>query len=226
VDHGLEQELIAYYDARAREYDEVYSGKNPAIAEPELYIKEVKEIAHIVSEFGSGHVVDIGCGTGFWLPYYANNASSITLIDESEIMLKVCEQRVRVLGIADKCEFQNESFYTKKWERDRFDSALIGFFVSHISQEMEERFFTTLRNILRPHARALLIDSAWSEKRKLQRAKEGIQERILNNGRTFKIYKRYFTLQEIEGLYNKYNFNMVSSYMGTVFLTASGEKSE
>ncbi len=221
----MEQELIAYYDARAREYDEVYSGKNPAIEEPELYIKEVKEIAAIVSEFGSGRVVDIGCGTGFWLPYYAQNVSSITLIDESENMLKVCKQRAHTLGIVDKCGFQSESFYTKTWGKARFDSALIGFFVSHIVQEMEYRFFTTLRGILNQHARVLLIDSAWSEKRKLQRVKQGIQERILNDGRTFRIFKRYFTLREIEGLFNKYNFNIVSSYMGTVFLTALGEKS-
>jgi len=226
VDHRLEQELIAYYDARAREYDDVYSGKNPAIDAPELYIKEVKEIAALVAEFGSGRVVDIGCGTGFWLPYYAKNASSITLIDESENMLKVCEQRVHALGIVDKCEFQNDNFYAKTWERDRFDSALIGFFMSHISQDVEDRFFATLRSILSPYARVLLIDSAWTEKRKLERAKEGIQERILNNGRTFKIFKRYFTLRELELLFKKYNLNIVSSYMGTVFLTALGEKSE
>ena len=226
MDHRLEQELIAYYDARAREYDDVYSGKNPAIDAPELYIKEVKEIAALVAEFGSGRVVDIGCGTGFWLPYYAKNASSITLIDESENMLKVCEQRVHALGIVDKCEFQNDNFYAKTWERDRFDSALIGFFMSHISQDVEDRFFATLRSILSPYARVLLIDSAWTEKRKLERAKEGIQERILNNGRTFKIFKRYFTLRELELLFKKYNLNIVSSYMGTVFLTALGEKSE
>lgn len=226
MDYRLEQELIAYYDARAREYDEVYSGKNPAIDEPELYVKEVREIAAIVSEFGCGRLVDIGCGTGFWLPYYAKNASSIVLIDESENMLKVCKQRIHALGIGDKCRLQNENFYAETWMRDRFDSALIGFFVSHIKQDMEYRFFTTLRSILNPHARVLLIDSAWSEKRKLKRAKQGIQERILNNGRTFKIFKRYFTLREIKGLFNKYNFKTVSSYTGTVFLTAIGEKSD
>ncbi len=226
MDNRLKQALIAYYDARAREYDDVYSGKNPAIDEPELYKKEVREIATIVSAFGSGRVVDIGCGTGFWLPYYAKNASSIMLIDESKDMLKVCEQRVYALGIADKCEFRSDNFYAKTWMKNRFDSALVGFFMSHIPREMEDQFFTTLKSILNPYARVLFIDSAWSEKRKLKRLKEGIQERILNNGRTFKIFKRYFTLQELEVLLEKHNFTIVSSYIGSVLLTALGRKSE
>ncbi len=226
MDYDLRHELIAYYDARASEYDDVYWGKNPAINEPELYKKDVIEIARIVSRFGNGHVVDIGCGTGFWLQYYANNASHITLIDESENMLRLCEQRVHALAIRDKCEFQNEEFVRKMWERSRFDSALIGFFLSHIPEKMETQFFSTLKFILKPHAHVLLIDSAWSEKRELCREKEGIQERVLNNGRTFMIFKRYFAPHEIEALYSRHGFKVISSYSGAVFLAAIGEKNE
>ncbi len=218
--------MIAYYDARANEYDDVYSGKNPAIDEPDSYKKDVRAIIRIVSEFGTGHVIDIGCGTGFWLPYYAHNAVRITLIDESENMVRLCEQRAHALGIRDKCEFQNEDFNTKMWGDSRFDSALIGFFVSHIPRKKEVQFFSALKSLLRPRAHVLLIDSAWSEKRRLHREREGIQERVLNNGRRFKIFKRYFTPQEIEALLCRYDFTVISAYTGDVFLAAMGEKNE
>ena len=44
----LEQEMLAYYEERAEEYDELYTGQMPAVrANAELYIKETEEISKI-----------------------------------------------------------------------------------------------------------------------------------------------------------------------------------
>ncbi len=220
----LQRKLISYYDERAQEYDEIYSGKSPLIQEPDLYQKDVKRIAGIISTFGTGHVVDIGCGTGFWLPYYAGNASRITLIDESENMLNICRRRIKALEIADKCEIHRENFFRKTFGNNRFDSVIIGFFVSHIPPKHEELFFTRLKTLLKPYAQVLFIDSVWSKERRPHRKKSGIQERTLNNGRTFKIFKRYFTLPDVEAMFERHGFTLLSSYMGNVFLAATGEK--
>jgi len=64
----LSKEMMSYYDERAREYDEIYLGKGPAsIPDPIAYKNEVTKISRIVSTFGRGHLIDVGCGTGFCL---------------------------------------------------------------------------------------------------------------------------------------------------------------
>ncbi len=76
--------VAQYYDGRANEYDELYEGKGPAFPDPEAYKDDVKRIREIAHDFGRGHLIDIACGTGFWLPYYASNCAEITLVDQSE----------------------------------------------------------------------------------------------------------------------------------------------
>jgi ubiquinone/menaquinone biosynthesis C-methylase UbiE len=223
MNNRLSQEIASYYDERAREYDEIYQGKGPAIPEPEVYKNDVKKISEFVSFFGNGHLIDIGCGTGFWLPYYCRNCSQITLLDQSEKMLSECKRRVDYLGLRNKCHFVKGDFFVVDFDNCLFDSVVIGFLVSHLTLEKEGSFFAKLKKILKPQAQLLLIDSVWSRKRLTHRKKEGIQERVLNDGRIFTIYKRYFDKSDIEGMFGRYGFNLLSYYMGDVMLVVMGE---
>lgn len=226
MDSKLEREMTSYYDERAEEYDEIYAGKGPAIPVPNAYKGDVAEISEMVSAFGTGHLIDIGCGTGFWLPYYEGNCSKVTLIDQSERMLSVCRKRANEMGVQTKCRFIRGDFFAVALEDHLFDSAIVGFFLSHLSLERERTFFEKLRSILRPGAPLMVIDSAWSRKRERHRRKEGIQERILKNGRTFTIYKRYFNRSDLEGMLERYSFGQDSFHIGDVFLAVVGEKYE
>jgi cyclopropane fatty-acyl-phospholipid synthase-like methyltransferase len=97
-----------------------------------------------------------------------------------------------------------------------------GFFVSHLYPEEEKLFFIKLKRILKPNGYFMLIDSAWSEKRKQFRQKEGLQKRILNDGSVFTIYKRYFDSLDIESIFAKYSFELISSYIAKVFFAVQG----
>ncbi len=105
MDDKLKQEMMSYYDERAQEYDEIYIGKGPAIPGSAAYKNDVTKISEMISAFGRGHLIDIGCGTGFWLPHYARNCSRITLIEQSENMLSECRRRVDKFGLKGKCHF-------------------------------------------------------------------------------------------------------------------------
>jgi len=223
MDKKFKEEMITYYDERAGEYDEVYLGKGPAIPDPIAYRNDVSKIRTIALKFGRGHLIDIGCGTGFWLPYYEQNCLKITLLDESEKMLSECERRISKLGLEDKFYFIQGDFFKVKMENSVFDSAIIGFFISHLSRGEEENFFKKLKKILREDGRVMLIDSAWSKKREQYRKKEGIHERTLNDGRKFTIYKRYFDRSNIERMFKKYLLGLESLYIGDVFLVAVGK---
>jgi len=224
MDDKLKQEMMSYYDERAQEYDEIYLGKGPAsIPDPTLYRNEVTKISRIASTFGRGHLIDVGCGTGFWLSYYARNCSRITLIDQSKNMLSECKRRAENLGLKDKCCFVQGDFFEVTFRNCIFDSAIVGFLISHLSLELEQSFFMKLKKILKPNAQLMVIDSAWSKKRQQYRKKESIQERRLNDGSIFTIHKRYFGNSDIEEMFKRHLLKLESSYIGDVFLAVIGE---
>jgi len=224
MEHICKNKLSHYYNERAAEYDEIYEGKGPAIPGSEAYKKDVAEIIKIAAFFGAGHLLDIGCGTGFWLPHYAPNCSKIMLMDQAEKMLSECGSKIKALELGNKCRLVQADFFKYNFGSSRFDSAVAGFFISHLTAEQERAFFAKLKKILKPNARILIIDSAWSETRKPHRKKEGIQKRTLNNGRTFTIYKRYFDMTDLKAILKMHHFKPELIYYGNVFLCMSAER--
>lgn len=223
MDDDLQQEIASYYDERAREYDEIYIGKGPAIPDPMAYEEDVKKIIQMASAFGRGHLIDIGCGTGFWLPHYAPNCAQITLLDQSEKMLSECKRRVGELELTDKCHFIQGDFFEVTFKESSFESTLVGFLISHLTLEQEQSFMVKLKKILKANGQLMLIESAWSSKRQQYRRKEGMQERVLNDGRKFTVYKRYFDKSDVEEIFKRHGFKLQSYYMGDVILAATGE---
>jgi putative AdoMet-dependent methyltransferase len=211
---------MKYYDERAPEYDEVYLGKSPSIPEPEAYARDVKEIKTICRGFGSGHLIDIGCGTGFWMPCYAKNCNEITLVDQSRSMLVQCQRKVNELD-SDICiHLIKGDFFDVRFLSKVYDTTLVAFLVSHLDDEHVQIFFRKIKSILKPNAEMLWIDGSWSRRRARYRHKESLQERVLNDGRRFYIFKKYFEERDVYNLLNKYNLDLRSLYMGDVFFAA------
>lgn len=223
----LKEEMMSYYDARAPEYDEIYVGKGPAsIPNLGLYKDGAQVTGKLVSTFGRGHLIDVGCGTGYWLPYYARNCSKITLIDQSERMLSECRKRIDELKLAGKCDLIQGDFFKASFENTLFDSALVGFLLSHLSSEEEETFFRKLRRTFNPNSQLIVIDSIWNKRRQQYRQKEGMQERPLNDGRTFTIYKRYFCKLDIEETFDRHHFQLDSYWEGGAWFAAMCNKTD
>jgi len=53
------------------------------ITDPTVFTTEIGVLERIVRCFGSGHLLDLACGTGYWLPHYIRNCSHVTLFDHS-----------------------------------------------------------------------------------------------------------------------------------------------
>ena len=220
----IKKEMMSYYNERAGEYEDLYRGKGHFTLDPDIYQKDVTEVSEMASEFGNGHLIDVACGTGFWLLSYAQNCSRITLLDQSGKMLKECKKRVKKLELTNATEFIQGDFLEVTLEDSTFDSALAGFLLSHLTSEKEKIFFLKLKRILKPNRQLMIIDSAWNSERQKYRKKRGIQERVLNDGRGFKIYKRYFEKSDLEGMAHRYNFNLKSCHIGTAFVAAILER--
>jgi len=224
MDNRIKKEMTSYYNERAEEYDDLYMGKSHFTLDPSIYLKDVIKVSEMASGFGNGHLIDIACGSGFWLPSYARNCSRITLLDQSEKMLKESKKRVEKIRLINLVNFIQGDFLEVMLEDSTFDSALVGFLLSHLTVRQEKVFFLKLKRILKSNGNLLIIDSAWNDERQKYTKKEGTQERVLNDGRRFKIYKRYFEKSDLEGMAHRHNFKIKSCYVGTAFIAAILER--
>ena len=217
------REMMSYYDERAEEYDEIYLGKSHTTIDADVYRKDVANVSEMVSRFGKGHLIDIACGAGFWLPNYARNCNQITFLDQSARMLSKCKDRVEELGLADISSFCQGDFLDIKLEASKYDCALVGFLLSHITLEQEKIFFRKLEENLKANPQLMFIESAWNKRRQRYQEKEGVQERVLNNGRIFRVYKRYFDKPAVEEMFEWYKFEVISYYTGEAIIAAIAE---
>jgi len=217
------REMMSYYDERAEEYDEIYLGKGHTTIDADVYRKDVAKVSEMVSRFGKRHLIDIACGAGFWLPNYARNCNQITFLDQSARMLSKCKDRVEELGLADISSFIQGDFLDVNLEASKYDCALVGFLLSHLTLGQEKTFFRKLEEILKANPQLMFIDSAWNKRRQRYREKEGIQERVLNEGHIFRVYKRYFDKSDVEEMFKRYKFEVVSYYTGEALIAAIAE---
>ena len=223
TDDSIIREMMSYYDERAEEYDEIYLGKSHTTINADVYRKDVANVSEMVSRFGKGHLIDIACGAGFWLPNYARNCNQITFLDQSARMLSKCKDRVEELGLADISSFIQGDFLDIKLEASKYDCALVGFLLSHITLEQEKTFFRKLEENLKAKPQLMFIESAWNKRRQRYQEKEGVQERVLNNDRIFRVYKRYFDKPAVEEMFEWYKFEVISYYTGEAIIAAIAE---
>jgi hypothetical protein len=70
--------------------------------------------------------------------------------------------------------------------------------------------------------RFLILESAWSGERARFNAKSERQERRLNDGKRFEVYKRYCSREDIAGWARRYGLTLAVEHFGTAFCAISG----
>ena len=170
--------MKAYYDARAREYDEWYEGlgRFDGLERPH-WDDDVRELERVVASLRPLRTLDVACGTGFLTRHLRGE---IVGLDQSASMLAIGQERVPrgefVLGDALELPFEDGSF----------DRVFTGHFYGHLEPGVREAFLLEARRVARE---LVVVDSAARE----DRQDEERQERVLNDGSRWEVYKRYFT---------------------------------
>jgi ubiquinone/menaquinone biosynthesis C-methylase UbiE len=216
--------MLAYYDERAPEYEEAYTlGTGTAsITEPEVFTAEALLLAGIVGQIARGRIMDLACGTAYWLPHYAQNCSHMTLFDQSDNMLAEARGKATRLGVLDRCDFVLGDFFEQEFGEHICDTVLVGFFLSHLSEVQETLLFDALRTMLKAGGRFLILDSSWSAERAKFNARVERQARELNDGTAFEIYKRYCDRDDISGWTHAYGVTLRIEHFGQAFYAVSG----
>lgn len=224
MDAGLRDRMFRYYDERASEYEEAYvlGTGTASIPDAEVFRREASLLTGIVDRFARGRMVDLACGTGYWLPFYAARCTSITLIDQAPRMLDECRKKLVTPSAPDGIMVVRGDVLEHSFPPRSFDSALIGFLISHLSDDEEQRFFERLKDMLDTDGRFLILDSAWSLERARFNAKAERQQRRLNDGSGFEIYKRYIDRQDIHEWNTRHGVTTTIEHFGTAFVAVSG----
>jgi ubiquinone/menaquinone biosynthesis C-methylase UbiE len=220
---GLRQAIFTYYNERAPEYEEAYKlGTGTAsITDPTVFTTEIATLAGVVGDFGNGHLIDLACGTGYWLRHYFVNCSRVTLFDQSENMLAECRRKVAEVGLANRCTLIRGDVFDFDFAPGAYDCALIGFLLSHLSESDEAVLFERVRRMLRPSGRFLILDSAWTGLRAKFNRKEERQERRLNDGTRFEIYKRYLDREDVTRWEQTHHLTARVEHFGNAFCAVS-----
>ena len=224
MDSDLRHSMFRYYDQRADEYEEAYvlGTGTASIRDPEVFRREASVLTRIVEGFARGRFVDVACGTGYWLQFYAARCSSVTLIDQAPRMLEQCRKKIVALDASVPIEVVQNDVLEHSFPPGAFDSALVGFLISHLTDDEERLLFERLKAMLDSGGQFLILDSAWSPERARFNAKVERQERRLNDGSRFEIYKRYIDRQDILDWSTKYGVATTTEHFGQAFVAVSG----
>jgi ubiquinone/menaquinone biosynthesis C-methylase UbiE len=174
----MNQNERIYYDRRAAEYDDFYTGTGlyAARARPG-WQEELATLRGVLGSVDPGSFLDVACGTGF---LSQSLRGKLTGLDQSASMLAVARSRIPqgvfVRGDALQMPFRSA----------QFDRLVTGHFYGHLDEAARARFLAEARRVARS---ILLVDAA---KRDEVPAEEH-QERVLNDGSHHLVYKRYFT---------------------------------
>jgi demethylmenaquinone methyltransferase/2-methoxy-6-polyprenyl-1,4-benzoquinol methylase len=224
MDPQLRERMHEYYDQRAPGYEEAYTlGTGTAsISDPEVFKAEARVLEGIVARVVQGRVIDLACGTAYWLPHYAANCSRITLFDQSDRMLAEARAKASRLGILARCDLVQGDFFEHNFVPHVHDMALVGFFLSHLTEAEERVLFDALRTLLDSAGRFLVLDSAWSPERAKFNSKEERQPRQLNDETPFEIYKRYCDRDDVSRWAQDHDVELRIEHFGPAFFAVSG----
>ena len=201
TDNGMERTLgeqMLYYEARAGEYDEWWLRRgryDHGVDHNDVWFAEQAEArATLISAIPEGgSVADLACGTGIWTVLLAAHADRVTAIDGSVAMLAKAEERLTQSGLVDRVNFLQADLFAWK-PSTQFDAIFLGFFLSHVPDDMIDGIFRSVHDALKPGGKILFIDSkressASSPDQPLPDERETIMTRRLNDGRSFRIVK-------------------------------------
>ena len=178
----LLDEQIAYYRARADEYDATSMPDGDPHAAHAAAIR-----AALPDEVRGGRVLEIAAGTGQWTDLLADLAHDLVVVDSAPEMLD--------LNRANVGERQNVRYEVADAFRmpgsHAFDVVFFGFFLSHVPLVRFEAFWTLLEGLLAPGGRVVVVDEAhpgiadedWADRQ------SGIVRRPLRSGAVYRAVK-------------------------------------
>lgn len=170
-----------YYERRSAEYDDWYMGTGLfADRDRPGWEHELSAVQEVVSSLPPTRTLDVACGTGF---ITRNLRGRIVAMDSSPGML--AESRAR----HDHPLVRADAF-ALPFRSGSFDRVFTGHFYGHLDPEQRARFRVESHRVA---PTLVVLDAALRD----DVESEQIQERVLKDGSSHRVFKRYFTASQL-----------------------------
>jgi len=196
TDPAILAEQVAYYRARAGEYDEWWFRTGRYDRGPELnaaWAADVNEVEGALVAYldhaRPRRALELACGTGLFTRFLAPRAEHLLALDASPEVLAINRGRVAAANVA----YAVEDLFA--WQpADRYDFVFMSFWLSHVPDDRFAEFWSKVRGALADGGSAYVIDSGWdttsSATNHVRPDREnGVAARKLNNGSEYRIVK-------------------------------------
>ncbi|HEX7255872.1 MAG TPA: class I SAM-dependent methyltransferase [Gaiellaceae bacterium] len=167
--------MKAYYEARAREYDDWWHWH------VDEHPQEYAALIATIESLAPAKTLDVACGTGFLTRHLPGE---VTGIDQSATVLELAAEQ------APNAELVQAEGIELPFEDDSFERLFTSHFYGHLEDPDRELFLDEARRVA---AELVVVDSA----RRPDSDPDGMQPRVLKDGSRWKVYKRYFTGRQL-----------------------------
>ena len=178
----VDPSMRSYYDQRAAEYDDWWLGSG-LFAERDRpgWDGEVRDLVGLVAALPGGRVLDVACGTAFLTRHLGGE---VTALDQSPAMVAVARER-----LPDARVVQADAV-PLPFPDGTFDLLFTSHFYGHLLPAERAAFLAEARRVA---TRIVVADSALRP----GEPAEDWQERKLNDGSRHRVYKRWFTGEQL-----------------------------
>jgi ubiquinone/menaquinone biosynthesis C-methylase UbiE len=167
-----------YYDQRASEYDDWYLGRGPFEPRDRAgWDAELERLFAVIGALPPGRTLDVACGTGFLTRHLRGD---VVGLDQSKRMLDEAHTQ------APSVTYVQGDGLALPFVGDSFDRVFTGHFYGHLEAAERDRFLAEARRVA-PELVVVDASRAHSE------IDEHMSPRVLNDGSTWEVFKRYFT---------------------------------
>ena len=204
-DRRLLDEQIAYYRARASEYDAWWlrTGRfdrgpaNNAAWRADAAVVE-KAVTDTLAAAQPSSVLELACGTGLFTRHLAPRVQEVTAVDASPEVIAINRGRVASANV----RYVEADLFAFAPER-RYDCVFMSFWLSHVPHARFDGFWSMVRRALAPGGLAFIVDSlhnptSYAVNHPAPDRHAGIVTRRLDDGREFRIVKVFWEPAKLE----------------------------
>jgi 2-polyprenyl-3-methyl-5-hydroxy-6-metoxy-1,4-benzoquinol methylase len=195
------QQQIAYYRARADEYDQWFYRLGRYDRGKELnqrWFQEVEIVKQALKQIGQAEeILELACGTGIWTQELVKIGNKITAIDASAEVIAINRSKLNSQHI----EYQQIDLFA--WQPDaEYNLVFFSFWLSHVPPELLNSFLVKVYKSVRVGGRLFIIDSRFeptstANNHILNDDGNIYKSRKLNDGQEFQIVKVFYQPEEL-----------------------------
>jgi 2-polyprenyl-3-methyl-5-hydroxy-6-metoxy-1,4-benzoquinol methylase len=229
IDYSLLiNEQIAYYKARAKEYDEWFFRQGRYDRGTNInqqWFMEIEKVRQALTAFKpEGQVLELACGTGIWTQQLLTYAEDITALDAVSEVLSINRDRT----LSAKVRYVQADIFNWQPER-KYDIVFFAFWLSHVPPERFEDFWNLVSLSLKPGGRVFLVDSIYDQTstardHHLPGSPATIVTRRLNNGSEFHIVKVFYATGTLVEKLRKNGWDFDIKETAHYFIYGQGQK--